>query len=140
MVGTDFLRRRIAPLQNKGRPAWEFRNAADIMRLRPGLNNNLTVIPHTALCHKLFRTDARYKLPASVIPLCNNSALASIITMMPVCNAHGLDGTWDEPSAERVQEFFDNLSERAIREEQPSSAPPLMKKWLTSPAGRKRRI
>jgi hypothetical protein len=49
--------------------------------------------------------------------LCNNSALSSIIAMMPVCNAHGLDGTWDEPSAERAQEFFDNLSERAIREE-----------------------
>ena len=40
-VGADFLRRRIAPLQERGRPAWEFKNSADIMRLRPGLNFNL---------------------------------------------------------------------------------------------------
>ena len=50
MVGADFLRRRIAPLQNKGRPAWDFKNAADIMRLRPGLNNNLTSLAaHSSL-------------------------------------------------------------------------------------------
>lgn len=55
MVGADFLRRRIAPLQNKGRPARDFKNAADIMRLRPGLNGNLTVMQHTALCHKRFK-------------------------------------------------------------------------------------
>ena len=35
MVGADFIRRRIAPLHDKGRPAWLFVNAADIMRLRP---------------------------------------------------------------------------------------------------------
>jgi hypothetical protein len=44
MIAFDFLRRRIAPLQSRGRPAWEYRNAADIMRLRPGLNNNLTAM------------------------------------------------------------------------------------------------
>lgn len=37
--------------------------------------------------------------------------------MMPVCNAHGLDRTWEEPPSERAHEFFDNLSERTIREE-----------------------
>jgi hypothetical protein len=44
VVGADFLCHRIAPLQNKGRPAWDFKNAADVMRLYPGLNNNLTVL------------------------------------------------------------------------------------------------
>jgi hypothetical protein len=131
VIGADFLRRRIAPLQNKGRLAWEYRNTADIMRLRPGLNHNLTVMQHAALCQKLFhlkadktdkadkteKADKPLKLPAGVIPLCNNSALSSIIAMMPVFNAHGLDQTWAEPDMERVQEFFDNLSERVIREE-----------------------
>nr|XP_020178007.1 tol-Pal system protein TolA-like [Aegilops tauschii subsp. strangulata] len=32
---------------------------------------------------------------------------------MPDFNAHGLNPTWAEPEAERVQTFFDNLSERA---------------------------
>ena len=44
MIGADFIRRRITPLHNKGRPAWDFRNVADIMRLCPGLNPNFTVL------------------------------------------------------------------------------------------------
>ena len=35
-VGADYLRRRIAPLQARGRPAWEFGGPADIMRPAPG--------------------------------------------------------------------------------------------------------
>ena len=81
------------------------------------MNNNLTVIQHIALCHKLFRTNRSYKLPASIIPMCNNFALTSVIAMMPVFNAHGLDQTWAKLDAARVQEFFDSLSERPIHEE-----------------------
>jgi hypothetical protein len=117
MIGSDFLRRRITPLQNKGRSAWEFQNAADIMRLRPGLNNNLIIMQLATLRHKLFQRDDKHRLPARIIPLCNNSALGSIIATMPMFNAHGLDATWVEPSEEQAQTFFDNLSERAVREE-----------------------
>ena len=41
MIVADFIRHRIAPLHNKGRPAWDFRNAADIMRLRTALKLSL---------------------------------------------------------------------------------------------------
>ena len=54
MIGADFIRRRIAPLHNKGRPDWDFRNAADVMRLRPGLKHNFTVLQHAHLCQRLF--------------------------------------------------------------------------------------
>ena len=37
--------------------------------------------------------------------------------MTPDFNAHGLDPGWAEPSAKKVQEFFDNLSETYIRDE-----------------------
>nr|XP_020147570.1 nucleolar and coiled-body phosphoprotein 1-like [Aegilops tauschii subsp. strangulata] len=47
----------------------------------------------------------------------NNSAWASIIAMMRVFDAHGLDQTWAKPDAAWVQEFFDSLSERPVREE-----------------------
>ena len=50
MIGADFLRRRIAPLHNKGRSSWLFQNAADIMRLRPGLNHNFTMMGHAHFC------------------------------------------------------------------------------------------
>ena len=39
MIAADFIRRRIAPLHKKGRPARDFRNAADIMRLRTGVGD-----------------------------------------------------------------------------------------------------
>ena len=97
MIGANFIRRRIAPLHNKGRPAWDFRNTADIMRLRPGLNHNFTVLQYAHLCQRLFqlkvdevgrveRTSKAEKtgkagkagkflfgLPVGVVPLSNNS-------------------------------------------------------------------
>ena len=54
MIGADFIRRRIAPLHNKGRLAWLFTNAADIMRLRPDLDHNLTAMRHALFCQRLF--------------------------------------------------------------------------------------
>ena len=57
MIGAEFIRRRIAPLHNQGRPAWLFRNATNIMRLRPGLNHNFTVMVHAHFCQRLFQLD-----------------------------------------------------------------------------------
>ena len=57
MIVMDFIRRRIAPLHNKGRPAWDFRNTADIMRLRLGLKHNLTVLGHSWYCQRIFQLD-----------------------------------------------------------------------------------
>jgi hypothetical protein len=37
--------------------------------------------------------------------------------MMPACNPHGPEGNLEEPTKVRILEFFDNLSEKAIREE-----------------------
>ena len=58
-----------------------------------------------------------FGLPAGVVPLRNNSCQTAIIAMMPDFNAHGLDPSWAEPEAERVQAFFDNLSERYVHDE-----------------------
>ena len=61
MIGADFICRRIASLHNKGRPAWWlFRNADDIMRLRPGLNHNFTVMGHAHFCQRLFQLDVNH--------------------------------------------------------------------------------
>ena len=129
MIGADFIRRRIAPLHNKGRPAWLFTNPADIMRLRPGLDHNFTVMGHAHFCQRLFQLDvgrdgevertgkvARaaakagkvlkgplFKLPTGVVPLCNNSRRSDIIAMMPDCNAHGPDPSWKEPEDAKVR-------------------------------------
>ena len=58
-----------------------------------------------------------FGLPAGVVPLSNNSRQTDITAMMPDFNADDLDPLWDEPEAEEVQAFFDNLSENYVRDE-----------------------
>ena len=122
-VGADFLRRRIAPLQERGRPAWEFKNSADIMRLRPGLNYNFTVLELDAMLLELFKRDPQhpFTLPRGVVPLCNNSSLDRIRAMMPLCDSHGIVPTWQEPADDVVQAFFDNLEEVPVRADEQKS-------------------
>ena len=91
-VGADFLRRRIAPLQERRRPAWEFQNSADIMRLRPGLNFNFTVLELDAMLLELFKRNPQHPfiLSRDVVPLCNNSSLDRTRAMMPLSDSHGI--------------------------------------------------
>ena len=116
-VGADFLRRRIAPLQERRRPAWEFQNSADIMRLRPGLNFNFMVLELDAMLLELFKRDPQhlFMLPRDVVPLCNNSSLDRIRAMMPLCDSHGIAPTWQEPVDDVVRAFFDDLVEVPVR-------------------------
>ena len=122
-VGADFLRRRIAPLQERRRPAWEFQNSADIMRLRPGLNFNFTMLELDAMLLELFKRDPQhpFMLPRSVIPLCNNSSLDRIRAMMPLCDSHGIVPTWQEPADDVVRDFFDGLVEVPVRSDKQKS-------------------
>ena len=143
MIGADFIRHRIAPLHNKGRPAWLFTNPADIMRLRPSLDNNFTVMGHAHFCQRLFQLDvgcdgevewtdkvARaaakagkvakgplFGLLEGVVPLSNNSRRNNIIAMMPEFNVHGLVPNCAEPPEDQVQEFFDTLYEGYVTTE-----------------------
>ena len=109
------------------------------MRLRPGLDHNFTMMAHAHFCQRLFQLDVNrdgeversgkaakagkvskgplFKLPAGVVPLCNNSRWSDIIAMMPEFNAHGLVPNWAGPPEYQVQEFFDTLEEKYIREE-----------------------
>ena len=57
-----------------------------------------------------------FGLPVGVVPLSNNSQYYAIIAMMPDFNAHGLDPAWGELPAEKVQEFFDNLSKNYVHD------------------------
>ena len=92
------------------------------MRLRPGLNFNFTVLELNAMLQELFKYDPQhpevFRLPQGVVPLCNNSALSRIRAMMPLCDSHGIDPTWQEPAEDAVQAFFDNLEEVPIRSDE----------------------
>ena len=51
MVGANFIRRRIAPLQHRGgRLALAYVNFADIIQMWTGYNSNLTMMGHAAIC------------------------------------------------------------------------------------------
>lgn len=118
MVGADFTCRRIAPLQYRGgRKAWDYKNPADTMRLRPGLNDNLTVMEHYWLICQLFNKGCSFRLPEKVIPLCNNTAKASNLAMMPDCDAKTVLSTWKVPSKKEVENWLAGLKEEAIRVE-----------------------
>ena len=98
------------------------------MRLRPGLDHNLTVLRHAHLCQRIFQLEVSdegdvewsgkvataaakagkvvkepvFRLPAGVVPLSNNSRRSEIIAMIPLFNAHGLDLNWVEPDELKV--------------------------------------
>jgi hypothetical protein len=77
----------------------------------------LTVLQHISLIHQLFRTFGKFHLLAKVVPLCINSAKDSILAMMPSCNAQGVKGDWQEPSATDVKAWLDNLVEEPTSDE-----------------------
>ena len=59
--------------------------------------------------------------------------------MMPDFNAHDLDPLWVDPKAEEVQEFFDNLSEKYVRNEQLLIHDTTKEELDYMPPGRRRR-
>ncbi|KAE8786997.1 hypothetical protein D1007_39055 [Hordeum vulgare] len=92
MAGSDFLVRRIAPLQDRA--------------LRMG-------VCWSCRCH----ANVKFILPPSIILLCNNSLKDAIVAMMPACNVHGVDPMWRAPTKEVVQAWFDDLTEACVRDE-----------------------
>ena len=70
-------------------PAWLYGDAEDMMRLLPGLANNLTVHSHAWFCDQLFGCFDMFKLPATIIPSNVNSARDQILSWMPDCMLKG---------------------------------------------------
>ena len=65
-----------------------------MMRVLPGLANNLSVYGHAWLCDQLFGCFKLFKLLATIIPLNIKSARDQILKWMPDCNVEGVSSTW----------------------------------------------
>ena len=94
-VGEDFLCRRIAPLQERGRPAWEFQNSADIMRLHPGLNFSFTVLELDAMLLELFK---RASFPAFFFSALYGAGTSIFVRSGPVGSSGSGARQWIRPA------------------------------------------
>lgn len=117
MVGADFLRCRIAPLQQRDMPTWMYQNAGDIMRLFPGHGCNLTVLGHSWLYQQLFHKLGTFHLLDTVVPLHINTERSEILAWMPDYSAVGVKESWELQSLSDEKRWACELVEKAEREE-----------------------
>ena len=118
MIASDFLLRHLAPLQRRKHPAWEYKGAADITRLWPRPQYNLTPGEHWDLARQLFEPKDLESLPTTAPPLCNNDKCKEILALMPFCNGLGIAPGWVTPPLEYIAKMHYKIMERLV-EEQP---------------------
>ena len=86
------LRNRLAPLQKRPHPAWDFLGPRDPSRLR---NTDMGDDALLEAMKKIFPPNVHYQLPAGVRPLCEDPQKVEILAEMPECNALGIVGRDD---------------------------------------------
>nr|AAT81755.1 hypothetical protein [Oryza sativa Japonica Group]ABF97408.1 retrotransposon protein, putative, unclassified [Oryza sativa Japonica Group] len=89
MVFGDYLRRRIAPLQQRARGAWEYTGSEDCMRTHQGVRwdwapEDFKIVVQRVL--NLSSVEASL-IPQGVLPLCSDPDRASILTIMQAVGA-----------------------------------------------------
>ena len=91
-IVAHFLRNRLAPLQKRPHPAWNFQGPGDPSRLRcPEMEENLV----RDNVRGTFTPGVKYQLPKGFLPLCDDPEKDKILAQMPVCNAFGIVGRAD---------------------------------------------
>nr|ABA97011.1 retrotransposon protein, putative, unclassified [Oryza sativa Japonica Group] len=89
MVYGDYLRRRIAPLQQRARGAWEYTGSEDYMRTHQGVRwdwapEDFKIVVQRVL--NLSSVEASL-IPQGVLPLCSDPDRANILTIMMAVGA-----------------------------------------------------
>jgi len=90
----DFLKRRIAPLKQRPRPAWSFTRPQDCSRSHRGEDSDLTQesleVVVRAVTGEIFVPE-HLILPQGVVPLCEDSSLrAAVLATLPTLDDGGL--------------------------------------------------
>ena len=95
-----FLRHRIAPLQKRSHPAWDYQGPADPSRL------DGEDMPHKLArdaVAKIFRAKMKTKMPSGVLPLWEDPEKDTILASMPKFSQWGLAGRDDHgPQREKI--------------------------------------
>jgi len=91
MVLGDYLRRRLAPLRDRGRAAWMYTGDTDFGRTQIGADSNLSPDGMDILVKVLVGSKpGSYHLPRPDLALCDNAARGDIIATLPECDAWGI--------------------------------------------------
>jgi hypothetical protein len=89
----DFLKRRIAPLKQRPRPAWSFTGLNDCSRTHRGEGSAMTQEALEVLVQAVMG-DAfipeNLILPQGIVPLCEDSARVAVLATLPTLNDEGL--------------------------------------------------
>ena len=96
-----FLRHRIAPLQKRPHPAWDYQGPVDPSRL------DSEDMPHKLVREvvaKIFRAKMKIKMPSGVLPLWEDPEKDAILASMPEFSQWGLAGRDDHgPQQEKTK-------------------------------------
>ena len=88
MVLGDYLRRRLAPLRDRGRAAWMYTGDTDFGRTQIGADSNLSPnVVDTMVKVLLGSKHDAYHLSRPDLALCDNAARGDIIAMFPEFDA-----------------------------------------------------
>ena len=91
MVLGDYLRRRLAPLRDRGRAAWMYTGDMDFGRTQTGADSNLlSGVLDTMMKVLLGSKPGVYHLPRPDLALCDNATRDDIIAMLPEFDAWGV--------------------------------------------------
>ena len=91
MVVGDYLRRRLAPLRDRGRPAWRYTGDTYFGRTQIGADSNLTPDVVDTLVRVLLgaKSGVSY-LPRPDLALCDEANRDAIIALFPEFDAWGV--------------------------------------------------
>ena len=98
-VISDFLPKRIAPLQERSREAWSYSGMLDRTRVQPGPAGELPQSMYTLLMRQLTGVEAPLPpLPVTLLSL--DPSREEIISRMPACDEWGILDSWPSPLTE----------------------------------------
>nr|AAV59296.1 unknown protein [Oryza sativa Japonica Group] len=89
MVFGDYLRRRIAPLQQRARGAWEYTGSEDCMRTHRGVKWDWVPEDFKVMIQRVLNLSSAEAslIPQGVLPLCSDPDRANILTIMQAVGA-----------------------------------------------------
>ena len=93
-VMRDFFLKRLAPLQERSHPAWEYQGEHDATRLQRGGDSLVADMEAELLTSKFMGPGKPGSIPGRIPSLGEREDSGEILLRMPSCDEHGARGTY----------------------------------------------